>query len=37
MKKKAKSSRFFHKIGTKGRRTLDPKRANDILPKSVEE
>ena len=22
---------------TKGRRTLDPKRANDILPKSVEE
>ena len=21
----------------KGRRTLDPKRANDILPKSVEE
>ena len=25
------------KIGSKGRRTLYPKRANDILPKSVEE
>ena len=28
---------FNQKMKTKARRTLDVKRANDILPKSVEE